>query len=252
MDPESSFCDAECASGPEHLVSRAVYLEQDGQRKTTATISTLVQAAWSIVLSVMSGRDDVLFLYLVHGRDENVANSDQIIGCCVAECPLRVQLDENMSIASLTALVQKQAMSSTPHANLDSNSIASHCTDWPSKERVYHHSSFVLHQTVVAKGHVVVGDRGYIDVGEPAVEHKLTYDFDLASSSSGPGELSFKLRCLRQVYTAQEAEATADAFSVALRMLTAQTGKVGDLQQQLASLPFLPSMEAELEVYDEV
>jgi hypothetical protein len=97
----------------------------------------------------------------------------------------------------------------------------------------------------------VVGDTGYIDVGEPEVEHKLTYDFDLATSSSGPGELSFKLRCLRQVYTAQEVGATADAFSMTLRMLTSGTGKVGDLQQQLARLPFLPSMKAEMEVCDE-
>jgi aryl carrier-like protein len=244
MDPELSFYGAECASGPEHVVSRAVYLEANSHRKAAATMSTFVQTAWSIVLSVMSGHDDVLFLYLVHGRDE-------IIGCCVAECPLRVQLNKSISIADLTALVQKQAMSSTPHAHLGSNTIGTQCTDWPSKERLYHHSSFVLHQTVVAKDHIVVGDTGYIDVGEPEVEHKLTYDFDLATSSSGPGELSFKLRCLRQVYTAQEVGATADAFSMTLRMLTSGTGKVGDLQQQLARLPFLPSMKAEMEVCDE-
>ena len=245
MDPKSSFCDAECASNPEHVISRAVYLEQDSQRKSVATMSTLVQTAWSIVLSAMSGRDDVLFLYLVHGRDENVAASDQIIGCCVAECPLRVQLDKNMSIADLQGLVQKQAMSSTPHAHLGSKTIGSRCTDWSSKEELYHHSSFVLHQTVVAKDHIAVGDTGYIDVGEPEVEHKLTYDFDLASSSSGPGELCFKLRCLCEVYTAQEANATANAFSLALRMLVAGNGKVGELQQRVASIQSLPSVKAE-------
>jgi non-ribosomal peptide synthetase component F len=119
-------------------------------------MSTFVQAAWSTVLSAISGQDDVLFSYLVHGRDENVAKSDRIIGCYVAECPLRVQLDKSMSITDLTGLVQKQAMSSTSHAHLSSNTIATHCTDWPSKERVYHHSSFVLHQTVIAKEHIVV------------------------------------------------------------------------------------------------
>jgi hypothetical protein len=96
---------------------------------------------------------------------------------------------------------------------------------------------------VVARDQLIVGDTGYIDVGEPEVEHKLTYDFDLATSSSGPGELSFKIRCLEQIYTAKEAEATADAFSVTLRMLVAGKGNVGDLQQQLATLPSLPSMK---------
>jgi hypothetical protein len=188
----------------------------------------------------------------VHGRDENVAKSDRIIGCCVAECPLRVQLDKSMSITDLTGLVQKQAMSSTSHAHLGSNTIATHCTDWPSKERVYHHSSFVLHQTVIAKEHIVVGDTRYIDVGEPEVEHKLTYDFDLAKSSSGPRELSFTLRCLRYVYTATEAEATADAFPTTLITLAAGHGNVGNLQQQLAILAAVPRMEAELGKLEEV
>jgi hypothetical protein len=149
-----------------------------------------------------------------------------------------------MSIAVLTGLIQKQAMSSTSHAHLESNTISTRCTDWPSKERIYHHSSFVLHQTVIAKDHIVVGDTGYIDVGEPEVEHKLTYDFDLATSSTGPGDLSLTLRCLSHVYTTQEAEATADAFSMILRMLVAGNGNVGDLKQQLATLPSLPRMEA--------
>jgi hypothetical protein len=226
------------------IVSRAVYLKPDPHRKVTATMSTLVQAAWSIVLSTMSGGDDVMFLCLVHGRDENVANSDQIIGCCVAECPLGIQLEKTMSIADLTELIQKQAMSSTSHAHLGSNTISTRCTDWPSKERIYHHSSFVLHQTVIAKDHIVVGDTGYIDVGEPEVEHKLTYDFDLATSSTGLGDLSLTLRCLSHVYTMQEAEATADAFSMILRMLVAGNGNVGDLKQQLTTLPSLPRMEA--------
>jgi aryl carrier-like protein len=107
LSPKSSFYGAACASSSEHIISRAVDLEPDSRRKSTATMSTLVQAAWSIVLSAISGRNDVLFLYLVHGRDENVANSDQVIGCCVAECPLRIQLDKSMSIADLTGLVQK-------------------------------------------------------------------------------------------------------------------------------------------------
>jgi hypothetical protein len=240
IKPESSFDRAESASKAEYIVSRAVYLGSNPHRKVTTTMSTLVQAVWS----AMSGRDDILFLYLVHGRDENVANSDQIIGCCVAECPLRVRLETRMTIANLTGLVQKQAMSSTSRAHVGSNTISTRCTDWPSKERIYHHSSFVLHQTVIAKDHIVVGDTGYINVGEPIVEHKLTYDFDLAKIPSGPGELSFTLRCLSHIYSLQEAEATADAFSMTLRMLVAGNGNVGNLKQQLATLPSLPRMEA--------
>jgi hypothetical protein len=98
---------------------------------------------------------------------------------------------------------------------------------------------------VLAKEHIVVGDTGYIDVAEPEVEHKLTYDFDLASSSSGPRELSFTLRCLRDVYTAPEAEATANAFSMALRMLVASNGTIADSKQQLAALTSLPRMRVE-------
>jgi hypothetical protein len=54
------------------------------------------------------------------------------------------------------------------------------------------------------------------------------------------------------VYTATEAEATADAFSTTLITLVAGHGNVGNLQQQLAILAAVPRMEAELGKLEEV
>ncbi|KAM3424242.1 hypothetical protein BST61_g11217 [Cercospora zeina] len=59
-------------------VSRVSFLAN--RQRTNASISTLVYSAWSLVLSVLAGRSDVVFLYLVHGRDEHVEGSDAIVG----------------------------------------------------------------------------------------------------------------------------------------------------------------------------
>jgi predicted deacylase len=101
----------------------------------------------------------------------------------------------------------------------------------------------VLHQTVTTHEHLPISDIGYVDVSEPDVEHKLVYDFDLHTTSTGPRELCFELKCPQQVYSAVEAEAVAEAFALALRMLIAEEGSVGCLRRRVSDVPGLPVVE---------
>jgi hypothetical protein len=105
---------------------------------------------------------------------------------------------------------------------------------------VYQHSSYVQHQTVSMHEHFPVSDIGYVDVSEPEVEHKLRYDFDLLTTSMGPRELRLELRCPGEVYSAGEAEAVAEAFATALRMVIAEEGSVGWLRERVRGVVGLP------------
>lgn len=229
----------------DRTINRTLYLPSNPQKATTASTSTLVQTAWCLVLSALSNRPDVLFLYLHHGRDEQTPQSDQIIGCCVTETPLRVDLSShNLKPATaLTSTIQTQVSHSSAHAHLGSSTIASKCTDWPERDNWYQHSSYVLHQTAPMDEHIPVSDIGYLDVSEPEVEHKLTYDFDLQTTSAGSGELSLELKCPEDAYTAVEAEATVEAFVLALRMLVEEDeGLLEGLRERVRSVPNLPVM----------
>jgi hypothetical protein len=102
-------------SSAEHYISRTAYLQRSADSPNNASMSTLVQSAWSLVLSVLTHRTDIMSLCLLHGRDEEIAGSDKIIGACVSEIPLRVQLRDAMTSTELLDLVQRQIWNSAPH-----------------------------------------------------------------------------------------------------------------------------------------
>jgi amino acid adenylation domain-containing protein len=244
-NPGSDISSPNTSPPNDPTIKRSLHLPPNPHK---ASMSTLVQTAWSLVLSALSQRSDVLFLYLMHGRDEQTPHSEAVIGCCVTECPLRVRLEnDEMSCSELTAQIQTQVLHSAPHAHLGSATIAANCTAWPSDthlgQSLYQHSSYVQHQTVAMHEHLPVSDIGYVDVSEPDVEHKLRYDFDLLTTSTGPRELCLQLRSPGEVYSAVEAEAVAEAFALALRMLIAEEGSVGCLRERVRGVVGLPVIE---------
>ncbi|KAM0712302.1 hypothetical protein Q7P37_011397 [Cladosporium fusiforme] len=222
-------------------LSKVLYLQPSDKRQEV-TMSTVVHCAWAMVLSALSGKDNVIFLMLMHGRDEDVVGSGEIIGCCVSECPLRIQCTDAMSCSDLINHVQSQVLSAASHAHLGANTIASKCTDWPSKENWYQHSTLVLHQNVLTREHIPVGDLGYVHVGHPEVEKVQNYDFDLFTTSADAGELSFELSYLEQKYSMEEAIAVADAFAMAVRAILAGEGTLRSLREKLAVVESLPKV----------
>ncbi|WDD36769.1 amino acid adenylation domain-containing protein (plasmid) [Nostoc sp. UHCC 0926] len=62
-------------------------------RENQVTLSTLVQAAWSILLSRYSFSNEVIFGVTVSGRPPDLANSAEMVGLFINTLPLRVRLD---------------------------------------------------------------------------------------------------------------------------------------------------------------
>jgi amino acid adenylation domain-containing protein len=239
-DTPTGTSDRHAYSSAEHCISRSVYLQRPVDRPNNTSMSTLVQSAWGLVLSVLAQRTDIMSMCLVHGRDEEIAGSDKIIGPCVSEFPLRTQLRDSMASTELLDLVQRQMWESAPHAHLGSSTIAAKCTNWPSRENRYQHSSFVQHQGVVTPHSLAIGDQGHLHIGEPEVEHALTYDFDLLTKSAHPDELYLSLRCLQDCYSVHEAEAVVDAFVAAVRMLVSGPTTVDEVLTRVRATPSLP------------
>ena len=79
-------------------------------RRHGLTINTILQAAWSILLSRYSGKSDVLFGVTVSGRPAGLAGVEQMIGVFINTLPLRVTVPEHQDAASwMRALQQQQA-----------------------------------------------------------------------------------------------------------------------------------------------
>jgi amino acid adenylation domain-containing protein len=62
-------------------------------RRQRVTLNTLLQGAWSLLLGLLSGRDDVLFGGVVSGRPPEIAGIEGMAGLFVNALPVRVRID---------------------------------------------------------------------------------------------------------------------------------------------------------------
>ena len=70
------------------------------------TLNTVVQAAWSIVLSRYTQKDEVLFGVTVSGRSMALPGVEEMVGLFINTLPLRVRIDEFGSIGTLLQSIQ--------------------------------------------------------------------------------------------------------------------------------------------------
>ncbi|MGE0865790.1 MAG: condensation domain-containing protein, partial [Vicinamibacterales bacterium] len=80
-----------------------------------ATVSSVVQAAWGVVLGRYNDTRDVVFGAVVSGRSPEVAGIERIAGLLINTIPVRVTYGEHDTFADLVARVQRQAIDSQPH-----------------------------------------------------------------------------------------------------------------------------------------
>ncbi|KAI8625054.1 hypothetical protein F5Y19DRAFT_489906 [Xylariaceae sp. FL1651] len=107
---------------------------------------TVLKGAWSIVLSNLSGTDDVVFGQMVEGRHLTLANGQTIssvVGPKGNVIPVRTRIPD-IPIAPLEFFrnVQSQYVASVPYENLQTADVIQNCTAWPSWTRfstVVHH-----------------------------------------------------------------------------------------------------------------
>ncbi|KAI8943992.1 hypothetical protein F4801DRAFT_573266 [Xylaria longipes] len=107
---------------------------------------SILKGAWSIVLSNLSGTDDVVFGHMVEGRHLSLANGQTIssvVGPKGNVIPVRTRIPD-FPVAPLEYFknIQSQYVASIPYENLQTADVINNCTAWPSWTRfstVVHH-----------------------------------------------------------------------------------------------------------------
>ena len=72
------------------------------------TLSTVLQAAWAILLGALTGRDEVVFGVTVAGRPPELAGIESMVGLFINTLPLRIDLPPSRSLLDLLRTMQER------------------------------------------------------------------------------------------------------------------------------------------------
>ncbi|MFE7286034.1 amino acid adenylation domain-containing protein [Streptomyces noursei] len=82
------------------------------------TLNAVVQGVWALLLSLLTGRDDVVFGQTVHGRPVDLRGVDSMVGLLMNAVPVRIRLAPEESLARLFTRVQDEQLALGPHQHI--------------------------------------------------------------------------------------------------------------------------------------
>ncbi len=130
------------------------------------TVNTLVQTAWALLLSRMTGRRDVLFGAVVSGRPPAVPGVDAIVGMLLNTVPVRLDCDPARTLAELVVDLQHRQATLLDHHHHGLSELHQASGVTALFDTVVGFQSFPLDRTgIAAAGHAaglqVVGIRSF-------------------------------------------------------------------------------------------
>jgi hypothetical protein len=103
--PSSSFAERENRLGAEAITELQHFV-----RSHQLTLSTVVQAAWAVLLSRYSGQSEVVFGTTVSGRPANLAGVEAMVGLFINTLPVRVPVPGDAQVLPWLQEVQSRML----------------------------------------------------------------------------------------------------------------------------------------------
>ncbi|GGZ04608.1 hypothetical protein GCM10010385_62660 [Streptomyces geysiriensis] len=180
------------------------------------TVNTVIQGAWGLVLSHLTGRDDVVFGVTVSGRPPELPGVDTMVGLFMNTLPLRVRLRPAESLAEFLRRTQSEQARLIDHQWVGLAEIQR----WAG-------SGELFDTAMVFENYPLNSSRGRppgaaADAGLPTVlkvHSKDQMHYPLGLLALPRETLRFSLGYLPQVFDARRVRAVVAAFRRALRTI---------------------------------
>ncbi|WP_446221344.1 amino acid adenylation domain-containing protein [Nocardia sp. IBHARD005] len=108
----------ETAMLSQDLSAATVAVLESAAREAGATVNTLVQVGWSMLLAMLTGRTDVVFGATVSGRPPELPGVEEMVGLFINTVPVRVRLDPSEKVSDLLARVQAEQARLMDHQHI--------------------------------------------------------------------------------------------------------------------------------------
>lgn len=109
------------------------------------TLASVTSAAWAVLLSSITGDNDVVYGSLVAGRNANFDGIEDVAGPCNNAIPVRAQLEPDMTPAELFTSIQRQQLLIGEADCLGMGDIITKATNWP---KAFKFDTIVKHQGI--------------------------------------------------------------------------------------------------------
>lgn len=97
--------------------------------------ATVFHAACAVVLSRQFQQREVVFGRLVTGRSMLPSHLQNIVGPCMTEVPIRINIEANDTVADVALQLQTQFIEDSKYEASGMVEIIRNCTDWPDETR---------------------------------------------------------------------------------------------------------------------
>lgn len=196
-------------------------------RQRHVTLSSVVQAAWALLLSHYSDRSDVVFGAAFSGRPPELPGIDELIGPCVNNVPVRAGISHQEPVAALAMQLQRRQPELSQH-QYDPLSQIQGWAGAPLSRRLFD-SLIVFQNYIVDESVLRLGGDARISllVGPDATNYPITLVVVPGSS------LRFKLLSRTDLSRSQGTTMLVDLRTVLEAMGTQPDATVGSVLAQL-------------------
>ncbi|WP_258557665.1 amino acid adenylation domain-containing protein [Rhodococcus sp. AG1013] len=196
-------------------------------RERGVTLSTIVRAAWGIVLGAWTGRDDVVFGAIVSGRPPQIDGIESMIGLFINTIPVRVRLHPAETLGELLDRAHAEQTSLLDHEHVGLADIERATGAAALFDTITVFESYPVDRAGLTADTDFAGMR----VTDVAVRDATHYPFALAASVDGG--LEIRIDYAPDLFDAVEVDAVADRLERVLHAFA------DDTEQTLARLRLL-------------
>ncbi|WP_307893312.1 non-ribosomal peptide synthetase [Bacillus swezeyi] len=197
------------------------------------TLSTALQAVWSVLLSRYQRSRDLIFGTVVSGRPAEIKGVEDMVGLFINVVPKRVTFDAQTTFTELMADLQKQSLESEPHQYVPLYDIQSYTAAPALIDHIIVFENYPLQEANKQQEEENLG----FAMGDVSVFEKSNYDLNLLAS---PGEeMLLKLAYNRNVYDSSFANRLKEQLLAAIGQI------VKNPDQPLDDICVIPEKEKE-------
>ncbi|GFG50516.1 non-ribosomal peptide synthetase [Mycolicibacterium agri] len=185
-------------------------------RSCHTTVNTVLQGAWALMLTWLTGQHDVAFGIAVSGRPTELVGSDRMVGLLINTVPVRVNITPDTTIADLLEQLQSAHNETLEHQHLalrDIHRVTGH-------DRLF--DTLFVYENYPVDANTPLGDDGLEITGFTNLEYN---HYPLAVQAVPGPELNLRVEYDTTVFDAAKINALVERLQRVLNVMTADVGR---------------------------